>query len=413
MKKLLIILIVLFPFFSFAQWHKSTLQPGLSIKDVSYLNADTLLIVDANGLWRSFDKGKTVEWVCQMVAAGTIVYKSFDTIMLTKTGASGILESYDAGVTWNIHSLILSNGDTAFKKKPITVLRFFDQSNGIVIGDTVNGSRQVFLTHDGGLSWNFISNPSISRYNTSKIDILVSTVFEGGKLKRMVDGRILTISNFGQYWEIDTTSELFIRNVAFKDEREGLAYARNKKGSTDLYKTPDGGVTWSILGDTSLSIYGVLSYVKGTAQKPGFFIHNKNRKCYYSYDNGTTWQVNTTDTISYYDFYFYNAESGLTQDIGFPDPPIVYYYEPMNVGLMILHKTGGTALHCYPNPAGDFLNLPMVYQSVEFWNIEGKQAGSFSQTNRIDISGFSTGLFIIKATDKNGSICTQKVLIQH
>ncbi|MES2411031.1 MAG: T9SS type A sorting domain-containing protein [Bacteroidota bacterium] len=56
----------------------------------------------------------------------------------------------------------------------------------------------------------------------------------------------------------------------------------------------------------------------------------------------------------------------------------------------------------YPNPATDVLNLGKVFNNVEIYDILGKLIFTDRNSERIAISAFAKGMYLIKVTDENG-----------
>jgi hypothetical protein len=75
------------------------------------------------------------------------------------------------------------------------------------------------------------------------------------------------------------------------------------------------------------------------------------------------------------------------------------------------YKTYGN-LEIYPNPASDQINLNFgIIDNVEIFNILGaKVYESDNIDNVIDISGLTSGVYIIKAIDNNGSEAVTKFI---
>ena len=65
----------------------------------------------------------------------------------------------------------------------------------------------------------------------------------------------------------------------------------------------------------------------------------------------------------------------------------------------------------YPNPATSVLHIEMTQsiKQVTIYSMLGKAIVS-TQSNTVDVSGLSNGLFLIKIEDENGSVLTERFL---
>ena len=68
----------------------------------------------------------------------------------------------------------------------------------------------------------------------------------------------------------------------------------------------------------------------------------------------------------------------------------------------------------FPNPANNKINInaDIPFQSVEIYNIEGKQVLSSKNSKSIDVSLLTNGIYII-AIHTNTSVIRKKLLISH
>ncbi len=159
-------------------------------------------------------------------------------------GSNGLFYyTTNAGLSWNRKDINLGSS--------INSIYFLDSLSGWIL--TSNG--QIHATIDGGLSWEYLA----------KIDISV------------------TPNN----------------NLVFVSKQVGYATS-----STDLYKTEDGGKTWS-------KVYYFTFLGKIQAINNGELWVNGNYSLIKSSDNGKTWNTVKVPTNLYFtDFYFVNNSTG-------------------------------------------------------------------------------------------------------
>ena len=65
----------------------------------------------------------------------------------------------------------------------------------------------------------------------------------------------------------------------------------------------------------------------------------------------------------------------------------------------------------YPNPANDFVTISLEgeLKSVEVYSLQGQKIVT-STNSEINISNFTSGIYLIKVEDSNGNVSTQKIV---
>ena len=65
----------------------------------------------------------------------------------------------------------------------------------------------------------------------------------------------------------------------------------------------------------------------------------------------------------------------------------------------------------FPNPANSILNIDLATElkSVEIYSLQGQKVLSATE-KQINISGLSSGIYIVKVIDKNSAVATQKLV---
>jgi len=206
-------------------------------------------------------------------------------------------------------ALLYKDGILVYKEEHEKVfydsIDFWNNEEGIAIGDQTDGCMSIVITRDGGNTWKKQSckiAPKVSEgegaFAASDTNISIvgdfTWIATGGNASR-----ILFSSNKGGTWEVFDTP--IIQGVAssgmysidFYDEKVGFAiggdYTQPEANKQNKIKTIDGGKTWELVG-------------KG--QKPGYrscvqFIPNSQGRAIvavgfsgidYSKDLGNTWK---------------------------------------------------------------------------------------------------------------------------
>ena len=181
--------------------------------------------------------------------------------VLQSTNPATIYQTTDGGATWEIN----------FRHKDsnvvLTAFEFWDDSNGIAVGNPVNGKITTLLTNDGGITWKELksqycpsaavdergfaasgSNLALSPNGT----ILIGLGGTNPTPKR--SSRVLVSRDRGGSWSAGAVPMLRsntqgIFSIAFATEKHAVAVGGNYRlpdqpVSSDAM-TEDGGITWA------------------------------------------------------------------------------------------------------------------------------------------------------------------------
>lgn len=183
-------------------------------------------------------------------------------------------------------------------------MQFYDDQNGIAIGDPTNDCMSIVTTNDHGASWQktdcedlpktFVGEAAFAASNTNVIIKNNKTWIVSGGQK----ARVFYSENQGKLWNVYETpiaqgsvmSGIF--SADFYNEKIGFIaggnYEKQTQNSDNKAITKDGGKTWKLVGQNNGP--GYISCVQ--------FVPNKNGKelvtvgalgLFYSADFGETW----------------------------------------------------------------------------------------------------------------------------
>jgi len=149
----------------------------------------------------------------------------------------------DGGSTWYPQSLSLSPTEAA-SQLSILPPSFFNATDGIlpVSFDTGNGvSLDVYVTHDGGTTWQGTTPLAASASTIDFIDVNHGWASDGTFLYVSSDG--------GQHWTRLSPSGSFqhITDLDFVSTDLGWAIGATGSNVSTLLKTVDGGHTWAVI----------------------------------------------------------------------------------------------------------------------------------------------------------------------
>lgn len=206
------------------------------------------------------------------------------------TDGGKVMRTNDAGNSW-VHQSTALFVDS-LEAYP-NLIYFWDENNGFCAGDATNGFFEIYTTSDGGNLWSRVPSNNMpalisGEYGYATYFSVVGNSVWFGTSK----GSLYYSSNRGYHWTGIPNPLLNngkIRVVQFRDTLNGII--GNRSGNTfSLYRTSDGGSSWSALSPSG-NVYGrSLSYAPGT---PGTLISTSNASAMsgssISYDFGDNW----------------------------------------------------------------------------------------------------------------------------
>ncbi|PIF01296.1 MAG: oxidoreductase [Maribacter sp.] len=167
--------------------------------------------------------------------------------LLYKTGNTGMQLVY------------MESGENVF----YDAMTFWNDKEGIAIGDAVNGCISIIITRDGGLTWNKVPCTKLPKAMKGEGAFAASNTnikTIGGKTwVATTSGQVYFSGDKGGTWEVQTTPILGkedsqgIYSIDFYNESLGIAvggdYTHPEGNSANKAITEDGGESWTLLAD--------------------------------------------------------------------------------------------------------------------------------------------------------------------
>lgn len=178
-------------------------------------------------------------------------------------------------------------------------LNFYDENNGFAMGLNLSNGLDSYITNDGGITWNLLTNTTnMAEFASAYAD--ENTLFTVGK-----DQVISKSGDGGENWSVINTGIQGFYNfeVYFKDLNNGIVSTEDGT----LLTTHDSGLTWDSFSTGYHNFYG-LNYVGDHIYAAG-----TDEDVYLSSDNGTTWEMihNGPPTATFYAIEFFNNGDAL------------------------------------------------------------------------------------------------------
>lgn len=330
-----------------------------------------------------------------------------------------IYRTTNGGVTWsNMTPANMYTASTSFAN----LTCFITSSIGVTVGDPVSGKFEIHRTIDGGNTWSAIAGtviPNPLTGETAAMDVYEkynSRYIWFGTNK----GRIIYSGDFGQTWNVGSVgSNYIIWRIAFRDANNGLALAYTYSSSVNfsLFKTNNGGSTWTNIPlDPNLGLNG-LSAIPGTNWYASCGSEMGNQLLSYTKDDGTTWINWGCANIQFLDIDFVNNNVGYAGGFSNKTNPSIdgmYKYIGTPLSNENIENTS-ISLSLFPNPnSGSFtiqtkddVILEIVNELGQLVKTVKLDANNNHQTN---ITGLSDGVYCLK--DKlGGTIIKNKIVV--
>jgi photosystem II stability/assembly factor-like uncharacterized protein len=289
---------------AFAEWQLQTIDTRSDFRGLSVVSANCTWVSGTKGTCaRTTDGGKT--WsVATVPGAEKLDFRDVeafsDTVAyLLSAGpgdASRIYKTVDGGKSWTMQ--FRSTDPAAF----FDAIAFWDEKNGIALGDPVKGRFQLIVTVDGGAHWTPLAAKDLPLALPSEGAFAASgtcLVTRGEKDVWFATGgakvaRVFHSTDRGEHWEVSETPIMAgaesagIFSIAFRDTQHGMVVGGDYRKPNDLgatvATTSDGGKTWTLL-DKTLPYRSCVAWGNDRWVVVGTSGSNVSR------DDGATWKV--------------------------------------------------------------------------------------------------------------------------
>jgi len=277
-------------------------KPGTSIRALTILNDSTMMYAGSKGdVTSTSDNGKT--WHTTAIKTDSIT-PHFRAISSTQ-------KAFYALSVGNPALLYQLKGDAfeiVYKEEHEKVfydsMSFFDDLNGIAMGDPTEDCLSILITRDGGNTWGKIDcallpkiHPGEAAFAASNTNISIvgdnAWIVTGGTA-----ARVFYTSDKGLTWTVINSpitqgkSTTGIYTSAFYNEKQGIIMGGDytKKGHIAASKaiTNDGGKTWQVITQEQPSYTSCVQYIPNTQGKE--LLATSTEGIYYSNDKGVHWK---------------------------------------------------------------------------------------------------------------------------
>lgn len=210
-------------------------------------------------------------------------------------GGAAVWRTTNGGNSWGQVSGSLDN-ITAF----INDIYFFDQQNGVILGDPINGNWGVATSSDGGQTWTRASDIGFAVDGEAGL-VGASTQLGDNVWFGTSTGRVFYSTTQGRTWK---SSVVFngkqITSLAFRTPEDGVAVYREQDepgGPFQVASTHDGGDSWelAVYDLDDIPLQSVFAY--GAPESLQNFILGDGGQLYATADDGESFEAVLTPTI--------------------------------------------------------------------------------------------------------------------
>ncbi len=319
------------------------------------------------------------------------------------SGGGRILKTTDGGLNWVHQTTATFTAPVGFPN----VVYFFDEDNGVALGDPRGGYYEFYTTTNGGDLWtrvpslNIPAPSSANEYGiVNRYSVVGNTIWYGTN-----EGRVYKSVDMGYTWTVAATGLSEISRVIFKDADNGLFI-----DGVDIASSSDGGATWSPLFYSGDFLEGDIAYATGVTGS--MYISTSAAQgasgSSYSLDDGLTWTL--IDGIQHTCVAFYDNLTGWSGSFNTnsTENGILVWNE---VALGVITAQNDKAIGFYPNPNNGVFSISLKGKqsgqtTVTVFDVMGRNIYSSSENyagdsfvKTMDISSFPGGVYFVEVKD--------------
>ncbi|WP_159745879.1 MULTISPECIES: T9SS type A sorting domain-containing protein [Chryseobacterium] len=337
-------------------------------------------------------------------------------------GLGAVYKTVNGGVTWTAQQTFSTAGESY-----LNFVHAFDANNAIAGGDPQGGEYELYTTSNGGTSWTRVPaaslpNPTTNEYgyNAGYYAVGNNIFFYTGK------GRIYKSTDKGLTWSIAFTGSTYglsdfggatiNGDMAWSDANRGIVFKKTYNTATPpvqtalaIYRTTDGGSTWSTVTFTGITAANKISdvtYVPGTDILVATSTSGGSWK---SLDNGSTWTALDT-AVQHLGVRCSDANTCYSGGFNTSATAGGMFKSSQNLGVLDINK-GINNLSIYPNPTKGEVNIKTdkKIKSTTVLDLSGKVLTTGS-SETVNLSAFTKGTYLVKVEFSDGSSKTEKII---
>lgn len=272
------------------------------------------------------------------------------------------------------------------------------------------------------INFNTLDNIEVSEVTLPQDDDYIQAfhIDAAGTIRLTVGANMFTSTDNGVTWTPVTNGleELVIPNIGLQLTQNSLNSQQfTMAASNGIYTSVDNGASWTKIYNGFVNKVVHSDKTNGHIVGLGYVNYQEAPKVIYSNDNGTTWGENLSDT-------FYNAIV-ISADVRFNTETADVYIGTSDLGLLkqtIDFSVLGTpdfndntiSFSLYPNPTNGPLTAKWSngneVTSLTVYTMTGQKVLDLENTSTLDMSSFTSGIYLVKAADTSGKTVTKRLI---
>ncbi|MCM4166405.1 Ycf48-like protein [Arenibacter antarcticus] len=281
---------------------KTVLSDSLSIRAIEIMDGGSLAFAANKGAFGLLDLNTEIARVntqqhdSLVPEFRAVAHTNTDFFMLSAGNPALLYKTGDSG---SMELVYKEENEKVF----YDALTFWNNMEGIAVGDSMEGCLSIIITRDGGESWEKLPCSSLPKSEEGEGAFAASNT----NIKTVGDkawiattkGNVYYTEDKGASWEIITTpirsekSTQGIYSIDFYDENVGFVFGgdyTDPEGNLDNKAiTTDGGKTWNLVASGKLPDYrSCVQFVPNSDGNSLIALGFKGIA--YSYDSGQSWQ---------------------------------------------------------------------------------------------------------------------------
>lgn len=291
-------------------------EDSMSIRAIEFLDENTLAFAGSNGLYGSVDvktgkvRSNQMKYDTLIPSFRAVAHTDNDFFMLS-VGSPALL--YKTGNNGNMELVYKEEGESVF----YDAMKFWNNLEGMAIGDYSDGCFAIVITRDGGKTWNRLNcdlipdlEKDVGAYAASNTNIAIV----GNSAWVMTSKeQVLFSSDKGETWEaINTPIDIVesyqgIYSIDFYDDMNGFGiggdFSKPELNFSNKIKTSDGGKSWHLVAEGKKPTYkSCVQYVPNSGAEDLVAVGFTGID--YSSDGGANW--NSLSDEGFYTIRFLN-----------------------------------------------------------------------------------------------------------
>jgi len=241
---------------------ETVFKDSVSIRAIEFLDDNTLAFAGSNGIYGTVEinsgkvRANTIKYHTSIPEFRAVAHTSTDFFMLSVANPALLYKTGDNG---RMELVYMEEGENVF----YDAMKFWNDKEGIAIGDTVNGCLSIIITRDAGKTWaklgcdelpNGIEGEGAFAASNTNIEIVGNKTWIA-----TTSGSVYFSENKGVTWTVVQTPIINkketqgIYSIDFYNEFLGYGiggdFTDAEANKANKITTTDGGKTWQLIAD--------------------------------------------------------------------------------------------------------------------------------------------------------------------